>query len=55
MNIITLIGSSILFFYCVTQIFKFYGFQENVYMDYLLFYIIIIVSLIFLPTQISTA
>ena len=55
MNIITLVGSAILFFYCVTQIFKFYGFQENVYADYILFYIIILVSLIFLPTQISDA
>jgi hypothetical protein len=53
MNIITLVGSAILFFYCVTQIFKFYGFEENAYADYMLFYMIIIVSLIFLPTDIS--
>ncbi len=54
MNTITLVGSAILFFYCATQIFKFYGFQENAYSDYLLFYMIIIVSMIFLPSNIPS-
>jgi len=51
MNVITLVGSAILFFYCATQILKFYGFQESAYADYFLFYMILIACMIFLPTD----
>ncbi len=52
MNTLTLVGSAILFFYCVIQIFKFYGVEQHVYADYLLFYLIIILSVVFLPNDI---
>ena len=38
MNPITLIGLSIVFFYSLTQILKFYGVGEDVYGIYILFY-----------------
>ena len=43
MNAITLIGLSIVFFYSLTQILKFYGVGEDVYGIYILFYIFIII------------
>ena len=46
MNPITLIGISIIFFYSVTQILKFYGVGEDVYGVYVLFYIMIIISIL---------
>jgi hypothetical protein len=51
MNAITLIGISIIFFYSLTQILKFYGVGEDVYGVYLLFYIFIIVSILVLPND----
>jgi len=51
MNIITLVGISIIFFYSLTQIFKFYGIGEDVYGVYLLFYIFIILSIVILPNE----
>jgi hypothetical protein len=50
-NIITLIGVSILFFYSVIQILKFYDIGIEVYGYYLIFYIFIIVSIIVLPNK----
>jgi hypothetical protein len=49
MNAITLIGLSIVFFYSITQILKFYGVGEDVYGVYILFYIFIIISILVLP------
>lgn len=54
MDSITLIGISIIFLYCLTQILKFYGVGEDVYGAYVLFYIFIIVSIIVLPNKYPT-
>jgi hypothetical protein len=51
MNPITLIGISIIFFYSATQILKFYGIGEDVYGVYVLFYILIIISILILPND----
>jgi hypothetical protein len=51
MNPITLIGISIIFFYSLTQILKFYGVGEDVYGTYVLFYIFIIISILILPNE----
>jgi len=51
MNVITLIGLSIIFFYSVTQILKFYGIGEDVYGIYLLFYIFIVICIVVLPKK----
>lgn len=51
MNTITLLGISIIFFYSLTQILKFYGVGEDVYGVYVLFYIFIILSIIILPND----
>jgi hypothetical protein len=55
MNAITLIGFSIIFFYSLTQILKFYGVGEDVYGVYILFYIMIIISILVLPNEYPTA
>lgn len=51
MNPITLMGISIIFFYSATQILKFYGIGEDVYGVYVLFYILIIISILILPND----
>jgi hypothetical protein len=51
MDPITLIGISIIFFYSITQILKFYGIGEDVYGVYILFYIFIIISILILPNE----
>ena len=51
MNPITLIGLSIVFFYSLTQILKFYGVGEDVYGSYILFYIFIIICILVLPND----
>jgi len=51
MNKITLLGISILFFYCLIQILKFYGIESDVYGVYLYFYIIIALSIFILPND----
>jgi hypothetical protein len=51
MNTITLLGISIIFFYSLTQILKFYGVGEDVYGIYILFYILIIISMLILPNE----
>ena len=40
-NNITLLGLSLIFFYSISQILKFYGVGEEVYGYYLIFYVII--------------
>lgn len=55
MNTITLLGLSIIFFYSLTQILKFYGVGEDVYGVYILFYIMIIISILVLPSEYPTA
>ena len=54
MNIITLLGISIILLYVITQIMKFYGIGEDVYGVYMLFYIFIIISKIVLPNDYPT-
>lgn len=51
MNPITLIGLSIILFYSITQILKFYGIGEDVYGVYILFYMFIILCMLVLPKQ----
>jgi hypothetical protein len=51
MSPITLIGVSIVFFYSLSQILKFYGVGEDVYGVYLLFYIFIIICILVLPND----
>ena len=51
MNPTTLIGISIVFFYSLIQILKFYGVGEDVYGVYLLFYIFIIICILVLPND----
>ena len=51
MHPITLIGISIIFFYSLTQIIKFYGVGEDIYVVYVLFYIFIIISILVLPND----
>lgn len=51
MNPITLIGLSIVFFYSLIQILKFYGIEEDVYGVYVLFYIFIILCILILPNN----
>jgi hypothetical protein len=51
MDIITLLGFSIIILYCVVQILKFYGLNEGDYGVYIVFFIFIIISLIVLPNQ----
>jgi hypothetical protein len=51
MNPITLLGLSIIFFYCLIQILNFYGVGQDVYGVYILFYIFIIISILILPND----
>jgi hypothetical protein len=51
MDNITLLGITIIFFYCVSQILKFFDIGEEVYGYYLFFYIFIIISILVLPND----
>lgn len=53
-SIITILGVSLLLFYTIITILKFYGISESVYGTYLLFYIFIIISILVLPTDYPT-
>jgi len=55
MNSITLAGAAILFFYSLTQILNFYGIDATYYGPYILFYILIIVTIFVLPNDYPTA
>ena len=50
-NNITLLGISLIFFYSVSQILKFYGVGEEVYGYYLIFYAFIILSILIFPNE----
>ena len=50
MDSITLIGLTIIFFYCLTKILKFYGVDESAYGFYLLFYILLCLCILVLPS-----
>lgn len=51
MDSITMIGMTIIFFYCLTQILKFYGINESVYGVYILFYILLCLCILVLPNE----
>jgi hypothetical protein len=51
MNTIALLGFTIIFFYCLSQILSFYGVGQDVYGIYALFYIFLIIFTLVLPTQ----
>jgi hypothetical protein len=53
MNIVTIIGVSILFSYSLINILKFYGIQEDVYGIYISFYLLLVACVVFLPTEYS--
>ena len=48
-QIITILGVSILFLYCLTQILNFYGIDISIYGIYVSFFIFMIISVIVLP------
>ena len=50
-NIITLLGITILVYYSLTRILKFYGIDESTYGYYTLFYLFMITSVIILPNS----
>jgi len=49
MNIITIIGISIILLYSITQILKFYGISQDKYMIYIMFYVFILACIVILP------
>ena len=49
MDSLTMVGITIIFFYCLTKILKFYGLDESVYGVYILFYILLCISILVLP------
>jgi hypothetical protein len=51
MNTITLLGLSIIFFYCITQVLNFYGVGQDVYGVYVLFYLFLIICMLVLPNE----
>jgi hypothetical protein len=50
-NNITLLGLSLIFFYSISQILKFYGVGEEVYGYYLIFYAFMLLSILILPND----
>jgi hypothetical protein len=50
-NNITLLGISLIFFYSISQILKFYGVGEEVYGYYLIFYAFMILTILILPND----
>jgi hypothetical protein len=48
---ITLLGISLIFFYSISQILKFYGVGEEVYGYYLIFYTFMLLSILILPND----
>ena len=50
MDTITILGTSLLFFYSLATILQFYGIDTSIYLIYILFYVFIIISGFILPT-----
>ena len=50
-NLITLIGISIILFYSVTKILDFYGIGVDVYGIYVMFYVLIMIFILVLPSE----
>ena len=53
MELITLIGVSIVFLYVLGQIFTFLGIEQQYYVPYFIFYIFILCSIVVLPKDYS--
>jgi hypothetical protein len=51
MNKITLLGLSLIFFYSLIQILKFYGVTAEAYSIYIYFYIFILITIFILPND----
>jgi hypothetical protein len=51
MNKITILGVSVIFFYSLIQILKFYGVDPEIYNIYIYFYVFIIISIFILPND----
>jgi len=49
--IITIIGLSIIFFYAIVKILNFYGFSFDVYGIYIIFYSLMVLSVLILPNS----
>lgn len=49
--IITIIGISVVFFYAIIKILNFYGFSYDVYGTYIVFYALMILSILILPNS----
>jgi len=54
MNYVTLIGITIIFYYCMSKILSFYGVSPDTYNMYFYFYVFLILSLLILPKKYST-
>ena len=52
-NSITILGVSLIFFYCLTKILSFYGITSNYYGTYIAFYIFMILTSMILPHSIT--
>ncbi len=52
-NIITLLGITLLVYYGLTRILKFYGVDESTYGYYTLFYFFMVISVMILPNNVS--
>ena len=51
MDSITLIGITIVFFFCLSKILNFYGVDESVYGVYILFYLLLCLCILVLPNE----
>ena len=51
MNTIALLGMSVVFFYSMVQIFRFYGLKESAYGMYVIFYLFLAICLVTLPKE----
>jgi hypothetical protein len=50
-KVITIIGLSLIFFFTIIKILNFYGIDSSSYGTYLLFYALIVLSIIVLPNS----
>ena len=48
-NVVTLIGLALIFFYSLTSILKFWGVNEYEYGSYVLFYMMLVMCVLVLP------
>jgi hypothetical protein len=51
MDYITIVGVSIVFIYCMIQLLNFFNINKSVYAPYILFYIIMMISVLILPNS----